>query len=220
MRKLNQKFPIIYIIIPLMLGFFIGYDIHEDFVLLYFGKFAQNMERYTIIISILYIDYLVFKNINYTSIIFRYKMILDFFYKHFFKSSVYIIIFFVTLNIPILFFNFEEYIYHLNSIIPNLICSITISILFISIVRIIDVFIKKRIISSIIFVIVLVVLEVLFGNSHIFNFNYLFILGFVYKFYYFILMFMVGIIILNISICSSLILRKDYMLNDKTNENN
>ena len=69
------------IVIMILLGIAVGYNIDHNFLKLYTAKMGQVPIRYCIFIIILFIDYLLFEEINHYTFIFRYKSVSNFIIK-------------------------------------------------------------------------------------------------------------------------------------------
>ena len=228
MKKIIKNHTIIMcILFGIILGFIIGRDISKDFLELYLGKLAQIPTRYIIIIVVLFVDYHIFNNINYTSVIFRHKSLLNFFWKCLIRGIKYISLFFISLNFPIFILNMKDYIANINVVGVCAINGITINVLFISIVRLIDVFLKHRTLSSCLFIVIFTLLDFILAHYNFFafanvyfDFSYLFVLPSIYNYYHIIFFILILLIIIIICISASLSIKKDYVLNDKIIEKN
>lgn len=228
MKKVFRNFTLfLCILFPLFLGYFIGNDINNEFMELYIGKFCIIPIRYSILIFLIFIDYQIFASLNYTSIVFRNKSIFSHFAKSLVKSLKYITLFFIMLNIPVFLMNSEQFISNLSTILLFILNDIVVLVLLISMIRLIDSKIKKRILSSCLFVSVFTILDFVLDNYNfyyfndiVFNFNYIFILPSVYQSYLFIFFLLIGLIALMILLSIKFMEKGDYMLNDKNNEEN
>ena len=75
------------IVIMILLGIAVGYNIDHNFLKLYTAKMGQVPIRYCIFIIILFIDYLLFEEINHYTFIFRYKSVSNFIIKSNYVSN-------------------------------------------------------------------------------------------------------------------------------------
>jgi len=228
MKKLLKNLPLILCtLFSLFLGYFIGNDISSDFMQLYIAKFSVIPIRYSILIFLIFIDYQIFASLDYTSIIFRHKSMFSYFMKSMMKSLKYIILFFILLNIPIFLMNITQFISNFPKILLLILNDIIVLILLISIIRFIDSKLKKRILSSCLFMSTFTILDFVLDNYNFyyfndikFSFNYLFILPSVYDNYLYIPPLLIGFIMLIIALSIKSMMKGDYILNDKNDEQN
>ena len=228
MKKLLKNFTLfLCILFPLVLGYFIGNDIRSEFMKLYISKFSVIPYRYAILLFLIFIDYQIFSSLNYTSIIFRHKSMVSYFLKSMIKSLKYISLFFVMLNVPIFIMNIQPFISNFSSILLYIISDILVLLLLISIIRLIDSKVKKRVLSSCLFISIFTILDLILDNynfyyfDHIsFSFSYLFVLPSVYESYLFVFLLIIGLILLLIILSIKFMGKGDYMLNDKNNKEN
>lgn len=201
------------ILLSVMVGFFVGYDISNNFTELYISKFSYNSLIYLLLVIVIYGDYIIFKSLNGNSMLMRRK---GHIYQLICMTKNEIItnsLMFFFLHIPIFLFNSIEFIKNSYLIILTFSNFIIVSASLISVVKIVDIIVKNRAKSS-------VIILVLFSCFHIFSeeleiffsFNQIFILAFVYKFYFIIaLLLLLFTIVLNL-LFIFLSLKKDYCL--------
>ncbi len=227
-KKIFSNFTLfLCILFPLFLGYIIGNDINNEFMKLYISKFSVIPIRYSILIFLVFIDYQIFASLNYTSIIFRNKSMLSYFINSIVKSLKYIILFFIMLNTPVFIINSKQFISNLSTILLFILNDIVVLVLLISVIRLIDSKIKKRILSSCLFISTFTILDFILDNYNFyyfdniaFSFNYIFTLPSVYESYIFILLLLIGLIILMIILSIKFMEKGDYMLNEKSDEEN
>ena len=186
------------IVIMILLGIAVGYNIDHNFLKLYTAKMGQVPIRYCIFIIILFIDYLLFEEINH------YTLLLIF-------------------HLPIFILNTKEFI---NNIVLIMLVILNITLIFsvmLAIIRLLNVWINNRIMSTSIFLLVFACLDVLLGHfsyfymeHYIFDFDAILVLPYVYHFYPFIFSFMCTLDIVLLFVTSKKMKERDYII--KQNE--
>lgn len=210
---------IICLIIMGIIGYFIGLDISKDFATLYIYKLTCIPVRYNLLIIIVFSNYLSFKQLNCVGIILRNKSLFNFFLKSLKVEGLIVFLLFIFLHIPILYLNHEYFFRNVFLIIKIILNGILISLVIISIIKIVDIRWKNRAISSGIvlgmFTIIDIVLEYFnffVVDDVIFDLSYLFILPYSYEFYFIIAIFLALLIAVLTFTFVFLSLKKDYLL--------
>ena len=98
------------IVIMILLGIAVGYNIDHNFLKLYTAKMGQVPIRYCIFIIILFIDYLLFEEINHYTFIFRYKSVSNFIIKSMKQEVIMSVILLLIFHLPIFILNTKEFI--------------------------------------------------------------------------------------------------------------
>lgn len=212
-------------IIAILLGIVVGYNIDYDFVPLYISKMSQSPVRYSVIILILYVDYLVFENTNHYVFVFRNQSVMKFLYRSMAKELVVSFLLLVSINIPIIIMNFNIVMQNLSVIFLFIINGIVVMGLFICLIRCINIWVNNRILSTGVFLTVYISLDTLLDHYNfyifdttIFDFSYLLTLPFRYATYPFMIsIMMIGILLLLI-LSKKLLIERDFIL--KNYENN
>lgn len=226
--KYILKSPLIIIsfIIVMAIGYFVGFDISNDFLNLYISKMANLSTRYILITIIIFSNFLIYKQSTIPSIILRKKYIYKFQIYVIIQEIVTLLLIFIFFNLPIFILNFNEFINNIIIILKVYISDVLISMLIISIMKFIDVGIKNRAKTSGIFLICFAIIDILLDhfnyfefNEIIFDFSFLFILPYNYSGYIYIFIFLFITIIILTALSIILSARKDYNLGNVHEEN-
>lgn len=211
------------IVIMILLGIAVGYNIDHNFLKLYTAKMGQVPIRYCIFIIILFIDYLLFEEINHYTFIFRYKSVSNFIIKSMKQEVIMSVILLLIFHLPIFILNTKEFI---NNIVLIMLVILNITLIFsvmLAIIRLLNVWINNRITSTSIFLLVFACLDVLLGyfsyfymEHYIFDFDAILVLPYVYHFYPFIFSFMCTLDIVLLFVTSKKMKERDYII--KQNE--
>lgn len=215
--KNKQLYSII--LISIAIGIFLGNSAKINFLASYIGNMGNISIRYFLIIISIAMEYVVYKTLNNSCIISRYKN-----KQRFLKESLKIelilsIIIFSIFNLVVLLISLPssiKYIIDIGIINVNIILIyMTISLM----VKTFDIFIKTHYISSIIFVFIYVSFDFILEHFNFFFFNNKFFdLGAIYKLFYMYknsITYFIIIIVLDIALFKVLnlkIKRKDYIL--------
>lgn len=205
----------------LLLGYVISYDIDQNYYHVYLGKLSQLPIRYAIIFIILYVDYLVFENINHPSVMIRHKNIFAYFLKSTGIEIMISLFLLLLMQIPILLL-LSNKIYNIGIIsLLFLVNALLVMGLIISMIRLLTIWIPNRLLATIIFLSGFILFDILLEHYNFFLFDtiifdcsHMFILPFQYPQYIII----ASILLISICFClyisSIAIQRKDYMLKD------
>lgn len=139
------------IVIMILLGIAVGYNIDHNFLKLYTAKMGQVPIRYCIFIIILFIGYLLFEEINHYTFIFRYKSVSNFIIKSMKQEVIMSVILLLIFHLPIFILNTKEFI---NNIVLIMLVILNITLIFsvmLAIIRLLNVWINNRITSTSIF---------------------------------------------------------------------
>lgn len=171
---LKKPITICFVVITFLLGFLIGFDINKDFWLYFETKMTISTVRYVLFIIFLYIDCIILKDLNRSMIVFRNHSILSFFRKTILEEIKLIILFAFVFFSPIFLFNLNVLKSDWFTICLLFLNFGMILYLLISMIRLIDIRINKRFLSSAIgFVIFLtldfVLEEMIFKSSTLTN---------------------------------------------------
>lgn len=223
---LRTPLIILCFIIVIVLGFYIGYGISEDFLMLYSSKLTQLPVRYLLIAIILSSSSLVFKEQNGLAICMRKKNFFNAILNNI-KYEVYILLLiFSTFEIPIMLQNFSLFFQNFYFMLMMYLNDIIISLFILSIVKSIDIFIKNRTTSCAIFLVILSIIDILLEHGNYFFFeniyfdmSYIFCLPYIYKNYVVLAIILIIITIFLNLLSIFLRIKKDFMLNDVHEEN-
>lgn len=203
----------------LILGFVAGINIHDHFLQLYMAKIGQIPTRYSIIVIILFIDYVIFENMNHYIYIFRYKSVSHFIIKSMIDELFVSFILLIAFHFPVLFFNIKEFISH---IVIMLLVIFNIMIVFsviLSAIRLMNVWINNRILATSLFMLLFIGIDILLEHysffylkTYIFEFDSLLVLPNVYSFYPLLISAMIIIDFILLYTTSKLMKKKDYII--------
>lgn len=148
--RYTLKKPIIIwcFIIMFLIGIVFGQGMDNDFLALYLGRLTIITFRYAIIIVTLLTDYLVFENLNHYTILCRYKSLDCFILKAILIEALITILLTITFNIPIIIFNFNILEIVIKPTILFITNTIIIMLLFTSLIRLFNIWINNRVLSS------------------------------------------------------------------------
>ena len=223
---LRTPLIILCFIIVIVLGFYIGCGISEDFLMLYSSKLTQLPVRYLLIAIILSSSSLVFKEQNGLAICMRKKNFFNAILNNI-KYEVYILLLiFSIFEIPIMLQNFSLFFQNFYFMLMMYLNDIIISLFILSIVKSIDIFIKNRTTSCAIFLVILSIIDILLEhrnylvfNNIYFDVSYIYCLPYIYN-NYFVLGFVLIIITIFLNVLSIFLrIKKDFMLDDIHEEN-
>ena len=156
MKKiLFSKSFMLYIIIVLCIGYFVGYDIKNDFLNIYIGKMTLLPFRYILLTLIVLVSNFVCNSFFNSAVIVRNKNSFNLFLTISKYEFFTFLIIYICLNIPVLIFNFNPFIDNLFSIIVVILNSVLISLICSSIIKLIDIKFKNRVLSSCTFLVCL-----------------------------------------------------------------
>ena len=165
---LKKPLTVAFLGIIFLFGFLIGYDLEGDFLAYFSFRITIPTVRYMVLMIILYIDCLVFRSLNSSMILFRNKSLLDFF-KNVMKQEIKVVmIFSFFLFVPILFLNLSKVIDYASYFILIFLNFVVIVFFLITVIRIIDIWVNKRTLSTIIGFISFVAIDY-FTQEIIFN---------------------------------------------------
>lgn len=222
-KLLFSRLFIFCILISIFIGFLVGIDIKNDFINLYAGKMSSLIFRYTFLVLIVFISSTIFNRLSNPVLIARKKTFYNVFMELLKNELLAFTLLYTCQNIPICMLNFHLFINNIDKILVIIINLIVVSTLISTIISFIDIWVKKRVFSNCIFLIIFSLIDFLteYYNYFIFekttfDFQYIFSLPLIYKNYVIILVLIVLIICLLTSIIISLSQRKDYFLRNET----
>ena len=223
---LKTPLLILCFIIVIILGFYIGYGISEDFLMLYSSKLTQLPVRYLLIIVILSSSALVFKQQNCLAICLRKKNFFNAIVNNIKYEVCILLLIFGAFELPIILQNFSLFFQNFYFMLIMYINYILISLFILSLVKSIDIFIKNRTTSCAIFLVIFSIIDILLEHGNYFFFNniyfdvsYIYCLPYMYN-NYFVLAFVLIIITIFLDVLSIFLrIKKDFMLDDIHEEN-
>ena len=226
--KIISKYISLFLIIVLSLtiGCFISLDIKEKFLDIFLGKYNSITVRYLIIFLIIFIDYKIFKSFYDHSLAFRYKSFYKLFTKNILLELFYISMMIISIFIPLIFIHFKNFMINIKYMVLIIINTIIICLIITSLVRIIDVKIKNKIISSCLFIGFYTILEFItenynfyFANNIIFDFHNTFDYAYVIKYPFLLLIIMFFILMFLNMLFFNSVQKNNYLLGDNNEEN-
>lgn len=214
---LKNKVIIVCLVISLLIGIFIGYGMESDFIVLYMNKLSSNSFVYILLVLTVYSEYIIFNSLKSSCILIRKRSHLYHFLRMLRCEVIILILIFLVMHIPIFIFNFYNAIKYIYVILLNFVNFIIISILFLSIIRLIDIKLKRREIASITTLLLfsgihLLFEEFIFAVDIGFTLNYIFVLPFIYQHYIVIMILLIFLIIVFSFLFLILLLKRDYYL--------
>lgn len=206
-------------------GFIVSRTVREDFFNLYISIHAYPPIRYSLILCFLLLDYFVISKLNHSIFILRSKSVFTFLMK---LNGVYLLLsmgIVVCFNLPILLMNFASAMLHITLIVSMSLNAILIAMAIISAVHLLDVWIKNRIKSCAIILVLFIIGDVVMDHLGFFEsiqfpfgLNELFILP-ILKYNYLVLFFVIATILIFVNLLTVyLMIRKDYLLGNDKNE--
>ena len=221
-KVIKSPIFIVCIIFSLVLGIFISNGVKQnDFFHTFTAAFASYPRRYTIIIFILSIDLLIFENINNYILIFRYQSIQKFLLKSTVLEIFISFLLFLCLSIPILLTKNIAIIG--VPMILFIINGVMVVSVFLSLIRVVNIWIGNRTISTVILLAIYTVFDVLFDQleyshlTYIFNFKDIFVLPITSGHWYpFLWMCMLLFIFISIYLMQKAMEERDYILKNDT----
>lgn len=224
MKKiLFSKSFMLYIIIVLCIGYFVGYDTKNDFLNIYIGKMTLLPFRYILLTLIVLVSNFVCNSFFNSAVIVRNKNSFNLFLTISKYEFFTFLIIYICLNIPVLIFNFNPFIDNLFSIIVVILNSVLISLICSSIIKLIDIKFKNRVLSSCTFLVCLSLFDFILEHfnfyvfaDNVFDFSYIFALPIIYNNYIIILIFLILIYCLLTSSVINLAYKRDYFLRHDT----
>ena len=221
-KKIFNNSNIIIIFLGLFIGCFIGYDLKVDFLNLYISKLSHIPIRYTILILTLTLSYSNFINNRSLNILFRYKTFFDYVVKNIFQEILLVSFFFIIINFVIFLFNINNFFINFSTMMIIIFNDILVTILIITIVKLLDIKFKNRIYASSMFISIFMLIDFILEHYNfylfdkiLFDFSYIYILPFCYKNYIIVVCLIIMIIMIMLCLISNLIFKKDYFLYDK-----
>lgn len=218
---------IVCLLIMLIFGTYVGYDISDDFINLYMSKLMLILIRYIIILNIVVVNYSVYSKFSLNTIVVRRKNLFNALINIIFKEILLISLMFVVFHIPIFILNVNNFISNIYLIFKLILNSILVSFLLNNIVRILDLKIKNRVVSCGIMVCLLGMMDFILENYNwlfvqetIFDFSYLFLLPLVYTNYIYIFIILLFVAFLLMSFSIYLGIKKDCFLTNLYAEKN
>lgn len=217
---LKHRMTVISLVLVIILGCFISKVQDEFFIDIYLGKVSNPPIINSIIMLSLLLDFLVFESINSAYVVLRNKDMLRFLINSLKKELIIILIMVLCFNIPTFIVYSDMAFANIEKILNVGLNMILVLLLFVNIVRIVNVWINNRIKSAACVFAFYVLSDTILNYFNFskflditFDFDYIFVFSEVYSFSWIIT---VAIIILNIfiSILSVyLMVRKDYLIN-------
>lgn len=181
------------IIIIIIIGCFLGYNISENFTELYISKLMLIPIRYFLLALVIIINFLVFNQQSGPVIVLRKKTLFNALISIFkIEVSILFVLFFV-LHLPVLFLNMSQFINHLGLISKMIINCVIVSLVISSLIKIIDIKLKNRASACGLIFGGLCVMDFLLEHFNwyavdeaVFDFSYIFVLPYIYNNYFFI----------------------------------
>lgn len=207
-------------IIALFLGFFACGFSSQNVIEGYAGMMLMLVTRYVILFLCVWIDFIVFQNINHLFPLFRYKSLFHFQLKNSLIEFIMCAIFVFIFHLPLVFIYGTNLLPFFELIVLNIISIIVLMTLFNSIIRFVNAFTYNRVLASIIVVIMITCLDFMieYGNYFVFQhdvitFGLFMILPFkMPHLYFFIDIIMLISSVLLTTIASYIMARKDFAL--------
>ncbi|MDD2644230.1 MAG: hypothetical protein PHC65_06070 [Methanobacteriaceae archaeon] len=217
---------IICLIFALIIGGFVGYGISNDFVYLYMSKLTQIPTRYILMILIVVISCLIFNQLSHSTIILRQKSLFNLSLYMLKIEIIALCLIFTIFHLPIFLLNSAHFFDNLFLIVKVIINAVVVSLLLTALIKLVDIKLKSRAISSGIILVVICIIDILLGhfnffviNEPIFDFSHIFVLSYMYKNYYILVILIVVVIFFLLSLFIYLSLKKDYFLRGIYEEN-
>ena len=226
--KYILKTPLLIICFALViaLGSYIGYGISADFQDLYSSKLTQILVRYLLIIIILSCNSLIFKQQNCLAICMRRKNFLNAILNIIKYELFVLLLIFAAFNLPIILQNGVIFFRNFDFVTKLYINYIIVSVLILSIVKGIDIFVNNRTVSCTLFFVILSIIDVLLEHGNYFFFSnmyfdvsYIFCLPYIYQNYLIIAISLIIIVIFLNLLSIFLRIKKDFMLESIYEEN-
>lgn len=222
MKKVLLSHSLLYIAISVFIGYFIGYDIENDFFDLYAGKLLLLPVRYTLLLLIVAVSNLLGNVFMNSAIVVREKNFLNVFLECLkYEICVYAFIY-IGLNIPVFVMNFEVAVTYFWDIFMMILNAIVISVICSSVIRFIDLHVKNRMMASCGFLIIFSIVDLVLDHfnfyifkKNIFDLSYIFALPVVYNNYFVIAGFLVLFGFFLVFVIARLACRKDYFLRNE-----
>lgn len=213
----NEKIMLLFIL-DIFVAIFIAINLKNNFYQLYLGYLSNAFSRYFFITTTIIFNYLVYKYLFDSIKFFRYRSKSRLLNISFFYEFILNFFFFAIYNIIIIIFNMPVSLYCLSDILLTILNYIIISVTISCLIKLIDIFVNKIFLSSIIFLFFFACIDFLldyfcfflFDNS-IFNFSDMYIINYVYnnRILVFVLTLIFDIIIFNI--INILFYKKDFL---------
>lgn len=214
-------------IIIIIIGCFLGYNISEDFTGLYVSKLMLIPIRYSLFAIVVIINFLVFNQQSRSIIVLRKKTLFDALIDVVKIEVIILFTLFFVLHLPILFLNISQFVNHLNLISKIIINCVVVSLILITLIKIIDLKLKNRAIACGIilgsFCIMDLVLEHFnwfFIDNSIFDFSYIFILPYIYSNYFLIASILIAIAFILTALYVFFGIKKDCFLRSSYDKEN
>lgn|SRR5574344_842533 len=214
-------------IIIFIIGCFVGYNISDNFPLLYMSKLTQIPARYILLILIVFTNNLVFNQLNCNAIILRKKSLFNSLLNFMKIEVIVLLLLFICLHLPIIFLNTKEFFSNSYLIIKVIINGVIVSLLLLNIIKIVDIKIKNRTVASGFVLAIFCIADILLGhfnffiiNNEIFDFSYIFAFPYIYKNYYAFASILVVIIVILTALFVFLGIKNDYFLGSTLDEEN
>ena len=223
-KILKSPIVIISILMCLSIGILIVNLIgEEEFLSLFMGSLVNLPLRYIIILLNLFVDYIVFENINNYMLIVRYRSIQKFLLKSTIVEIFVTFILFLSIGLPILL------VYHsalqILPIILFIMNGIIVVLVFLSMIRLLNVWVGNRFTSTMIFIVFYTILDmsldqIAFSKGlTIFTFKYILVMPMRSGSWYpFIFMGMLLVIFLLMYLTLKLMGERDYILKNDVDD--
>ncbi len=214
---LKKPATLLFMVIVIILGISIGYDVGSMGLLS--TRLSVITVRILILISFIYMDFLVFRDLNSSMVLFRNKSLLKFFKSVIKIEMLLVFIFSLLLFIPIILLNFSMFLKEFNYFVLMIINFNVVMTFCISIVRLIDVGINKRSLSSIIFILSFIAIDLIMDEFYfdIIGLSSIFILPLEFNLltYFLVLFVLITSIIMITFLTLYEISRKDYLIKNE-----
>lgn len=224
---LKNKVNIFLLILLVIIGFFIGRDINDNFLSLYMAKISNIPSRYSILVIMSFVDYFIFKTTSSNSVIYRFPSFYNYYKKVIIYEIIIVSVGFIAMNIPIMLMNSTYYLKEIKLFLTILISNIVISLFFSSIIKIICLKIKKIGLSTCLFILVFAFLDFLIehynffiANDIVFDFSYVYAIPYYINWYYLLIPVLAVITFFLNMIFLNFIVRSDYFLGEDNSEKN
>ena len=222
MKKVLVSQSLLYIAISVFIGYFIGFDIENDFFDMYVGKLFLLPVRYILLLLIISVSNFLGNTFLNSTIVVREKNFFNTFLTCL-KYEIYVYaVIFVSLNIPVFVMNFEASMNHFLDIAILILNAIVISVICSSVIKVIDLNVRNRMFASCGFLIFFSLIDLVLEHfnfyifqENIFDLSYIFALPVMYNNYLVI----AGILVLFgfslVCVMAHLVCRKDYFLRNE-----
>lgn len=207
-------------VILILFGTLLNDSGQKEFLDIYIGKMSTAPIRYVLLIIVLFIDYIIFENMNHYTIICRYKSMDHFIIKITIREIAINSIVFTLLHLPLLILNFNFCITNIGAILLFIFNAVIVVSLFTAIIRVVNIWVSNRALSSAMvfstYALIDFVLEnigFVFIKQTMFDFQEIFIIPYIYTQSYLFIAIVIAIVIVLITLTTAILITKnDYIL--------